>query len=115
MEHNMEPRELVLKYLGHLNNHEYGEASRCLASSVVAVGPSGEAFRDRESFIGMMKTHQSRYDLKKTFSDGPDVCVLYDFVFESGRVYASSWYQVKDGSIHTITTVFDPARMPGPP
>lgn len=63
----MDPKELVLKYPERMNIFEYDEAEKCLEPSVKAVGPSGNAFPNRRSFIGMMKSYQFRYDLKKAF------------------------------------------------
>lgn len=111
----MEPRSLVLKYLEYMNDLQYEKAGELLDDQVHVIGPAGEAFRDRDSFIEMMETYRSKYDLKKTFCEGTDVCVLYDFVIGGTRVYASSWYQVSDDKIHTITTVFDPSKMPDRP
>lgn len=108
----MEPLDLVKKYLNHLNSLEYNEAGECLEDSVKVVGPAREGFHDKAEFVKMLEKYRSRYDFKKYFANGSDVCVLYDFVFDSTRVYASSWYQVANGKIHTITTVFDPAKMP---
>lgn len=108
----MEPLDIVIKYLKHLNNQDYEAASSYLEPSIRVVGPSGEAFHNSREFIEMLGKYKSRYDLKKTFSNGPDVCVLYDFVFEKTRVYASSWYEIRDDRIHSITTVFDPGKMP---
>lgn len=111
----MEPLETVLQYIKHLNNLEYNEAAKYLESSVWVVGPIGEAFHDSKEFVEMLGKYRSRYDLKKTFSDGGDVCLLYDFVFDKVRVYASSWYKVKNGKITSVTTVFDPGQMPKGP
>ena len=108
----MEPMETVLKYIEYLNKFEYGKAAECLETSVRVVGPSGEAFHNSDEFVEMLAKYKSRYELKKSFENGSDVCLLYDFVFENARVYASSLYEVKKGKIISITTVFDPSQMP---
>jgi len=39
--------------------------------------------------------------------DGSDGCLLYDFVTPKVTAFFCSWYQVKDGKISSIQTVFD--------
>ena len=46
--------------------------------------------------------------MKKVFVDGDDVCLLYDFATEKVTTFFCSWYQIKDGKIASIRTVFDP-------
>lgn len=101
-----------MAYLGHLNRQEYREAENLLEDRLMVKGPMGEAFRSAKDFIGMLEKYRSGYDIKKTFSNGHDVCVLYDFVFEKNRVYASSLYEVRNGKISSVTTVFDSRQMP---
>jgi len=48
------------------------------------------------------------------FVDGDDVCVLYDLATVGPTVFMSSRYQVKEGRIASIQTVFDP-KLFGPP
>jgi hypothetical protein len=62
----------------------------------------------------MLRRYRGRYDIKKVFADGDDVCVLYDLIMPVATVFMSSWYIVKDGKIVSIQTVFDP-RPFGPP
>lgn len=109
----MEPLEVVTRYLDYLNKFEYAKAKDLLEAQVRVVGPSAEGFHSSTEFVEMLGKYRPKYDLRKSFSNGSDVCMLYDFVFESGRVYASSWYEVRNGKIASITTVFDPAKMPG--
>jgi hypothetical protein len=56
----------------------------------------------------MMEKQRGRYEIKKIFVDGDDVCLLYDFVTEKATAFFCSWYQVKDGKIGSIQTIFDP-------
>ena len=56
----------------------------------------------------MMQTQRGKYDIKKVFVDGDVICLLYDFITQTVKVFFSSWYKVKDGKIISIQTVFDP-------
>ena len=56
----------------------------------------------------MMAQQRGRYDIKKVFVDGDDICLLYDFITEKVTAFFCSWYKVKAGKISSIQTIFDP-------
>jgi len=104
---NRDSREIVMSYIDALDNQDYDSARKWLGDNVHVKGPAGEAFRNPDEFISMMRNQQGKYDIKRIFVDGDDVCLLYDFVTKTVRVFFSSWYQVNDGKIVMIQTVFD--------
>ncbi|HKW89437.1 MAG TPA: nuclear transport factor 2 family protein [Candidatus Acidoferrales bacterium] len=101
-------KDIVLSYLRALDSGDYASAGNYLGDNVRIKGPAREAFRSPDEFLNMMRNQQGNYDLKKVFVDGDDVCVLYDFKTKTVTTFFSSWYQVKDGRIVSIQTVFDP-------
>jgi limonene-1,2-epoxide hydrolase len=103
-----DPKEIVMSYVAALDSGDYETARDRLGANVRVVGPAGEAFRSPAEFIEMLSQQRGKYDLKKIFVDGDDVCVLYDFVTPKVRTFFCSWYQVRDGKIVSIQTVFDP-------
>ena len=107
-------KETVMGYVGALDRREYEKALDYLHERVRVKGPAGETFGKPLEFIEMLRKYQGKYDIKKVFDDGNDVCVLYDLTTDGPAVYMSSWYQVKEGKIVSIQTVFDP-RAFGPP
>jgi len=101
-------KEIVMSYITALDRGDYQMARDHLGNNVRVKGPAGEAFRNPEEFIEMLRKQSGKYDLKRVFVDGSDVCVLYDFVTPKIRTFFCSWYQVKDGKIVSIQTIFDP-------
>lgn len=101
-------RDIVMAYVQALDRRDFAAAGQYLDDSVFIKGPGGEAFRSPGDFLKMMEQQRGRYDIKKTFADGDDVCLLYDFVTEKAAVFFCSWYQLKSGRIASIRTVFDP-------
>ena len=97
-----------MSYIQALDKRGYTAARRYLANNVRVKGPAGEAFRSPDDFLAMMQKFQGKYDVKKVFVDGNDVCLLYDFITESVTTFFASWYQVKDEKITSVQTVFDP-------
>ena len=106
---NAKPKEVVMSYIDALDRQRYEEAMDFLHEGVRIRGPAGEAFGKPLDFIEMLRKYKGRYDIKKVFADGNDVCVLYDLATTGRpRVYMSSCYQVEKGKIVLINTVFDP-------
>lgn len=103
-----EPREVVMSYIAAMDRRDYASARNYLQESVFIKGPAGEAFRSPDEFLKMMERQRGRYDIKKIFVDGDDVCLLYDFITEKVTAFFCSWYQVKDGKIASVQTIFDP-------
>ena len=108
MNPNRNAREIVMSYIGALGSQDYDSARNWLGDNVLVKGPAGEAFRSPDDFIAMMQKQRGKYDIKKVFVDGDDVCLLYDFITKTVTAFFSSWYKVKDGKIISIQTVFDP-------
>jgi hypothetical protein len=109
------PREVVMSYIRALDAWEYEKALGYLQENVRIVGPAGETFGKPLGFIEMLRKYKGRYDVKKVFAEGDDVCVLYDLATTGSTVYMSSWYQVKGEKIASIQTVFDPSAFGPPP
>ena len=107
-------KETVMSYIRALDGQDYDGALKYLHDRVRIRGPAGETFGKPLDFIEMLRKYHGRYDVKKVFSDEDDVCVLYDLKMTGPTVFMSSWYQVRDGKIVSIQTVFDP-RAFGPP
>lgn len=106
--------KVVMAYIRALDGQEYDRALDCLDDNVRIRGPGGETFGKPFDFINMLRKYKGSYEVKKVFSKGDDVCVLYDLHTTGANVYMSSWYQVKDNKIVAVQTVFDP-RAFGPP
>ena len=107
-------KEVVMSYISALDRHEYDAALELLHDNVRIRGPGGEAFGKPLDFIEMLRKYRGKYDIKRIFSDDNEVCLWYDLKTTGPTVFMSSWYQVRDGKIASIQTIFDP-RAFGPP
>lgn len=114
MSSGTDSRRLVAAYIEALDGQQYDEALKLLHDRVRIRGPAGETFGKPLDFIAMLRKYKGKYDVKKVFADGDDVCVLYELKTMGPAVFMSSWYQVKEGKIVSIQTIFDP-RAFGPP
>lgn len=111
----MQVKDVVMSYIGALDGQKYEDALALLRDDVRISGPAGETFGKPLDFIEMLRKYRGRYRVKKVFADEGDVCVLYDLVTTGATVFMSSWYQVKDGKIAAINSVFDPRAFGSPP
>ena len=114
METKNNATEVVLSYIKALNSEDYNAAAEYLNDEVRIIGPAGESFSKPEEFIDMLRQYRGKYEMKKYFSDGDDVCLLYDLVTQVKKVYMSSWYHTSRGKIDFIMTIFDPSQFSSP-
>ena len=103
-----------MAYVAALDEQRYEEALELLDDRVRVRGPSGETLGRPTDFIEMLRRYRGKYGIRKSFVDGNDVCLLYDLKTNGPTVFMSSWYQVHEGKIVSIHSVFDPHAF-GPP
>jgi hypothetical protein len=61
-----------------------------------------------EAYFKDMKNMKFKYDIKKTFVDGNDVCLFYDIDMSGKAILTCGWYHVENGKISSLRVVFDP-------
>jgi len=64
-------------------------------------------------YIEDMRKMRFKYKILKAFSDGDDVCVLYDIDMSGETIYTAGWYKVRDNKIKSLRVVFDPRPIVG--
>lgn len=104
-------REVVMAYIDALDGQDFDLASSFIDENVKIIGPAGEGFGKPKNFTDMLKRYSGKYDIKREFVDGNEVCLLYDYHTSGNVVYMCSWYKVRNGKIEFIRTVFDPAAF----
>ena len=55
-----------------------------------------------------MERLRIRFDIKRVFSDGSDVCLLYDFSSGPLTMCGAGWYRVENGKISSLKVIYDP-------
>ena len=112
---NDKSKQVVMSYINALDSQKYEDALTCLDEQVRIRGPAGESFGKPTDFIEMLRKYHGKYDIKRVFTDGNEVSVWYDLNTSLAKVFMASWYQVKDGRIVSIQTLFDPRAFGQPP
>ncbi len=103
--------KIVNDFKQALGGGNFAAARQLLDDNLSFRGPI-DTFGAPEPYLeSIKKLHHiiKRIDMKKTFSDGNDVCLLYDMVTDTpaGTAFIAEWYQVKGNKIAAIQVVFD--------
>ena len=103
--------EVVESYRAALGRGDFGAARKLMHDDMTFQGPL-DTFTTADQYLEASKRLASiiqRIDVKKTFADGDDVCVLYEMVTNTpaGTAFIAEWYQVKEGKIAALRAVFD--------
>jgi len=100
----------VLSFIEALNKEDFSAARLFLAGDMKFEGVMGS--RDgADNYIADMQRMKFKYDIKKTFADGEDVCLLYDINMGAATLFCSGWYKVTDDKITWFKVVFDPRPL----
>ncbi len=103
--------KVVGDYQQAMGKGDFASARKLLHDNLSFRGPIDTFTRPEPYLESVKKLHHiiQRIDMKKTFADGNDVCVLYDMVTNTpaGTAFICEWYQVKGDKIAEIRVVFD--------
>lgn len=100
-------REIVLAFVKALQNEEFKRAREFVGDDFSFDGVLGSV-RGADPYIRQMEKLRFKYDVKKVFADGGDVCLLSDISMGEPAVFVCSWYKVEGGKIRSLRVVFDP-------
>jgi hypothetical protein len=107
-----EAKEVVLGLGKALNDENYGEARKYVSNNMKYVGPFGS--RDgAEAYLDEIERLRLKFDIRKSFSDDKDVCVLYDITVSGITLFACGWFQLEAGTVRSIRVTFDPRPLLG--
>lgn len=105
------PREIALTYIAACGNKDLTTVARLLAPDVRVVGPN-RTIEGADAYLQALRRLGPiwlRSDVKQVFTDGSDVCVLYDFISDSsaGAVPIVESLSIQDGRIASVALLFD--------
>lgn len=106
-----DPKSIALAYIEACGRKEFDKVAELLAPDMKFVGP-GNAWSGAAPYLAVLRRIGAvwvRSDVKKVFVDGPDVCVVYDFVTDTpaGAVPIVEWLHVEGVRIASVTLIFD--------
>jgi ketosteroid isomerase-like protein len=111
--HHEAPEALALAYLDAFAAKDFARLDALLAPELQFVGParSFTGARELRAALQRISAVHVRNDVKRVFSDGDEVCVIYDLVTDAvGAVPTIEWIKVVDGRIASIQLFYDQLR-----
>jgi hypothetical protein len=107
----MQPKETVVGYQKALGSADWKSARGFLKDGMKFKGPLAQ-YDTPEPYLEDLKRLHSivkGVEMRKVFSDGDDVCLLYDMETNTpaGTAFICEWYHVEGDKIGSIRVVFD--------
>jgi len=100
-------KEIVLECVKALQNQDFQRARELVDNDFSFDGVLGSV-HGADNYFRQMEKLRFKYNVKKVFADGTDVCLLSDIVMEGKSVFTCSWYRVDGRKIRSLRVVFDP-------
>jgi len=100
-------REVVLACVEAINQEEFALARQYVSDDLSFIGTLGSR-QGADAYFNDMERMRLKYDVKKVFADGQDVCLFYDLAMAGTTIFVCAWYQVEDAKIRSLKVNFDP-------
>jgi len=97
----------VLAFIEAMNKEDFNKAREYVNEDMNFIGVLGTR-HGAAAYFEDMKKMKFKYDIKKAFADGDDVCLLYDIDMGKTTIFTCGWYQLTGGKISTLKVIFDP-------
>lgn len=97
----------VLSFIDNLNNENFDAAGQLITDDMSFKGVLGTR-EGAEAYMQDMRKMKMKYDIKKVFADGDDVCLFYDIAQGSVTFFSAGWYKVVGDQIKSFQVIFDP-------
>ncbi|MGE0404247.1 MAG: nuclear transport factor 2 family protein [Kofleriaceae bacterium] len=100
----------ALAYLDAVASKNLGRVEALVDPDIRFVGPAGTitGVKDLVGAFRRIGAVHVRNDIKRVFSDGNEVCVIYDFVTDTlGAVPTIEWIRFSNGRITTVNLYYD--------
>jgi limonene-1,2-epoxide hydrolase len=102
--------DTVLYLIKALNSEDLETARELIADNFSFEGVLGS--RDgAEAYLKDMEKMKLKYDIKNVFTNGNDVCLLYDLAIDGKTIFGCGLYHVQNGKVMRLRVVFDPRPL----
>ena len=106
----MNTTETVLRFINSLNEEDFATARECVTDDLTFTGVLGTR-HGADAYFTDMERMKLKYNIRKVFADGNDVCLWYDVIMDNKPILSCGWYQLEQGRIHSFQVVFDPRPL----
>ena len=103
-------KQTVLSFIKALNEEDFKTARKYISDDMQFIGVMGT--RDgADVYIKEMEKMKFKYDIKKAFADGNDVCLWYNINMSGHTIFSCGWYHVEHHQIKCFKVLFDPRPL----
>lgn len=111
MTDTFDAKRIALTYLDACARHDLDTVARLLADDLQFTGPA-TTVTGAAPYLAILRRLSHawvRSEVKKVFTDGNEVCVIYDFVTDTpaGSVPIVEWLRLEGGRIQSVRIYFD--------
>jgi hypothetical protein len=103
-------KNIVLQFIKGLNDEDFEEARKYVSDDMKFVGVMGTR-EGADVYFKDMQKMKFKYDIKKAFVDGNDVCLFYDINMDGHKIFSSGWYHIEHHKIKWFKVLFDPRPL----
>lgn len=103
-------KDVVLAFIHALNSENFAAARELASDDLAFVGVMGSR-EGADAYFKDMERMRLKYDVKKVFAEGDDVCLLSDLAISNLTIFCCSWYRVQRGKVKSLQVVFDPRPL----
>jgi hypothetical protein len=103
-------RAVVLSCVDAINRGEFAKGRACVTYDMTFVGPLGQR-EGGDVYFADLEKMKLKYDVKKTFVEGDDVCLIYDLAIGGKTVPCCGLYHLRGGKIDSLRVLFDPRPL----
>ena len=100
-------KEIVLALIDAINKEDFQTARSFVTNDFKFNGVLG-ARDGADAYFKDMEEMKLKYDIKKSFSDGSDACILYEIEMAGKKIFCSGWYHLRNHKVASLRVVFDP-------
>jgi len=99
--------EIVMSCINALNEEDFKTARKYTTEDFSFVGVLGSR-NGAAAYFSDMEKMKLKYNVKKVFVNGDDVCLLYDLTMSGITIFGCGWYHIEGDKINSLRVVFDP-------
>lgn len=100
-------KDIVLSFIDALNAEDFKKARTFADPEIEFIGVMATV-HGAVSYFEQMEKLKFKYDIKKVFADGADVCLWYDINIGGKIIPSAGWYHIENGKVRTFRVLFDP-------
>jgi hypothetical protein len=103
-------KDIVMEYIEALERRDFQSARGYISDNISYVSPLNSFDRAEPYLKYNEHLNLPKFDIKKIFTDGDDVCILHEtnLTKPPATVFTTLWFHVNGGKISSLRALFDP-------